>query len=249
MAADVALALDGVTVTFGGLTAVRSVSMAVPRGERRAVIGPNGAGKTTLFRTVSGEQRPTRGSVRLFGRDVTRLPPHRRARLGLGRTYQVTNVFPDLTVEENVALALLSGRPARLRPWWPLSFSGPVAEGITASLEDMHLVHRRADPAKELSHGEQRQLELCLALATSPEVLLLDEPAAGLSMAERGLLSTLIADLPASLTLLLIEHDVELAFSIADHVVCMDEGVVIDEGTPDAIRASEAVQAVYLKVD
>lgn len=246
---DAALALHGVTVTFGGLVAVNRASMTVPRGQRWAVIGPNGAGKTTLFRTVAGEQPVTSGRIELFRQDVTKLPPHRRARLGLGRTYQVTSIFPRLTVEENLALALIAKGRLPYRSWWPLRFTGDLAARVDASLDDVFLGHRRRDLAMELSHGEQRQLEFGLALASAPKVLLLDEPAAGLSASERVLLSGLIAELPHALTILIIEHDVELAFNIADWVVCMDNGSVIETGTPDEVRSSSRVQAVYLGVE
>lgn len=223
--------------------------MTAGRGDRLAVIGPNGAGKTTLFKTVSGEQPVTRGRIRLFGQDVTSFSPDRRARAGLGRTYQVTSLFPDLTVAENVALALLAQERSRWRFWWPLRLTGELAERVDAAMERVLLAHRRDDVAKELSHGEQRQLEIGLALATQPRLLLLDEPAAGLSGSERVLLSDLIRGLPEDLTVLLIEHDIDLAFSLADRVVCMDNGSVIETGTPEQIRQSDRVQAVYLGVE
>lgn len=241
-----ALQLHDVSVRFGGLTAVSSISLAVPAGERLAVIGPNGAGKTTLFRVISGEQRATGGRVELSGRDVTRLGPHRRARLGLGRTYQVTSLFPALTVRENLAMALLAGRRDRHRFWSPLRWTGGVGAAVDGWLERIGLAARRTDAVGVLSHGEQRQLELGLALAGEPSVLLLDEPAAGLSGSERPRLVSLIEDLTAELTIILIEHDIDMAFGFADRVLCLDNGEVVSLGTPAAVRADDRVQAVYL---
>ena len=244
-----ALTLDGVTMRFGGIVAVRDVTATVQAGQRWAVIGPNGAGKTTLFRIISGEQSPTQGRIGLFGRDMTGQSPTRRAREGLGRTYQVTNVFLGLTVRENVAIAVRAQRRGRLTPWWPVRFSGPLGEQVDHTLERVGLLRRRHLPARELSHGEQRQLELALALAGSPRLLLLDEPAAGLSAAERGLMRELIRALPPETTLVLIEHDMTLALDLVDLVMCMDNGVPIATGTPEEIRSNEQVQAVYLKSD
>jgi branched-chain amino acid transport system ATP-binding protein len=244
-----ALRLESVSVRFGGLTAVREVSMRVNAGQRWAVIGPNGAGKTTLFRTITGEQLPTRGRVRLFGRDVTRWAPHRRARAGLGRTYQITNVFPRLTVRENVTLAAQADRRDRLRCWWPLRLTGALGERVDGVLDRAGLLRQRDRMARELSHGEQRQLELALGLAGSPRLLLLDEPAAGLSAAERVVMRQLIRDLPPDLAVVLIEHDMTLALDLVEQVLCMDDGQPIAVGTPTEIRANEQVQAVYLKSD
>jgi branched-chain amino acid transport system ATP-binding protein len=243
------LELRSVSVRFGGLLAVDEVSLRVRHGERWAVIGPNGAGKTTLFRTIAGEQRPTSGGVHLFGREVTRLPPDRRARHGLARTYQVTNVFSALTVRENVTLAAQAVRPGRLRCWWPLRLTGELGEHVDHTLERVGLAARRDHRASELSHGEQRQLELALGLASSPRLLLLDEPAAGLSASERVLMRRLIGDLPDEMCVLLIEHDMTLALDLVEQVLCMDNGAPIARGTPAQIRADERVQAVYLKSD
>lgn len=244
-----ALRLGGVTVRFGGVTAVHDVSMTVPYGSRWAIIGPNGAGKTTLFRVIAGEQRPTRGRVELFGSDATRMPPYRRAHRGLGRTYQITNVFLGMTVEENVAIAAQAVRPGRLRCWWPLRLRGEVGERTERALEQVGLARQRHRLVRELSHGEQRQLELALALAGNPRLLLLDEPAAGLSASERVLMRRLVEDLPRDLSLVLIEHDMSLALDLVERVMCMDNGTVIAVGTPAEIRENEQVQAVYLRSD
>jgi branched-chain amino acid transport system ATP-binding protein len=242
-----ALALDGVTVRFGGVVAVDDVSMTVRPGERRAVIGPNGAGKTTLFRAVSGEVLPNEGRVELFGRDITRKPPNRRAHLGIGRTYQVTNLFPALTVLDNVAVAAHGLSRQRYFSWRPVRLHGVLGERADRALEQVGLANRRDRKVNELSHGEQRQLELALALAGQPRVLLLDEPAAGLSASERVRMRDLILDLPEDLALILIEHDMDLALRLVDWVTVLDNGRQIADGPPDEVRENEEVQAVYLR--
>lgn len=241
------LVLETVTMRFGGVTAVSDVSMRVRAGERWAVIGPNGAGKTTLFKMITGECIATSGRVHLFGRDVTRLPPNRRARTGLGRTYQVTNIMPGLTVRENVAVAVQALDGSRWRSWWPLRMTGALADRIDQALGQVDLARREDDLAGQLSHGEQRQLELALGLAGSPKLLLLDEPAAGLSASERLQMKTLIERLPADLSVVLIEHDMTLALDLVEWVLCMENGAPIAEGAPAEIRANEQVQAVYLR--
>lgn len=244
-----ALQLDEVTVRFGGITAVDRVSMAMEPGRRWAVIGPNGAGKTTLFRSVAGEVRPTAGTIRLFGEDVTRKPAHQRAHRGIGRTYQVTNLFPALTVEENVMMAAQGLSWSRFRCWSPVRLSGSFGDRVEWSLDQGRLTGRRSRAVDELSHGEQRQLELAMGLASQPRLLLLDEPAAGLSASERLFMRRLIDDLPDDLTLVLIEHDMNLALELVEWVIVLDNGHMIASGTPDEIRGNQQVQDVYLKSD
>ena len=244
---DNALDLDGVHVIFGGVHAVNDVSLSIGRGDRWAVIGPNGAGKTTLFRAVSGEVIPTRGTIRLFGQDVTSMTPQRRAHRGLGRTYQVTNLFPALTVEENVAIAAIGTKRTRFRSWLPIRLDADTDGLVEESLERVDLTHRRLHRVDELSHGEQRQLELALGLAGQPKVLLLDEPAAGLSASERGHMGRLIENLPRELTIVLIEHDMGLALDLVERVACLENGSVLAVGSPAEIRQNEEVQAVYLR--
>lgn len=243
-----ALRLDDLSVRFGGILAVDNVRMTVSGGERWAVIGPNGAGKTTLFRAISGEVQPTSGRVSLFGRDVTKTPSHRRARAGIGRTYQVTTLFPHLTAEQNVAVAALGTTRARLRCWSPLRMRGELGERVGDALSQVGLSARRHDEVRALSHGEQRQLELALALAGRPRLLLLDEPAAGLASSERKTMRTLVENLPGDLSIVLIEHDMNLALGLTERVLCLDDGRVVAEGTPDEVRADEDVQAAYLRV-
>ena len=215
-------------------------------GERRAIIGPNGAGKTTLFNAIAGEVPVSSGRVRFAGRDVTRLRTHRRAALGIGRTYQITNLFPALTVEENVQLAVQSLTPRKFSLLGVGAPRGEDAARVDEALATSGLTARRRDATRTLSYGEQRQLEFALALASKPALLLLDEPAAGLSAAERVVMASTIGALPRSLTLVLIEHDIDLALRLVDHVTCMHNGSVLVEGSPDAIRANARVQEVYL---
>ncbi len=240
------LVLDRVTRDFGGLRAVDGVSLQVVAGERRAIIGPNGAGKTTLFNLITGELPVTDGRIFLFGREVTRWPTRRRAALGLGRTYQITRIFPTLTVAENVLLAVMGLQPLKFALHQPLPRAGPFWRKTCEILERVRLVHQADALARTLSHGEQRQLELAIALAGDPRLLLLDEPGAGLSAAERQHLYHLIQSLPRSLTVILIEHDMDLALGLADRVTCLHYGRVIAEDTPDRIQKNEIVRQIYL---
>jgi branched-chain amino acid transport system ATP-binding protein len=241
-----ALEIRNVVRQFGGVTAVNDVSVTVGQGERLAVIGPNGAGKTTLFRLIAGEMPVTSGSVHLFGRDVTGLAAHKRARLGLSRTFQVSNLFAELTVEDNIRLAAQANDRSRVRFWSAVHQSDGVAAAVTETLEQVGLAARRSHDVAGLSHGEKRQLEIGMALVTQPRLLLLDEPAAGLSGGERTRLRELIQALPADLPVLLIEHDMTLALDLSDRVLCLDNGRPIALGTPDDVRNDPLVQAVYL---
>jgi branched-chain amino acid transport system ATP-binding protein len=243
---DIVLTLSDVVVAFDALRAVNGVSLTVPRGQRRAIIGPNGAGKTTLFNAVTGVLPPTSGRIEFDGRDITRLPPHKRAWLGISRTFQITNLFPSLSIADNMILALrglssrkfsLLGTPATTRE---------EADRIAAALGGARLSERTALKVKELSYGEQRQLEIALALVTDPRMLLLDEPAAGLSAAERTMVAAIIRALPPELTIILIEHDMDLALGLVDYVTCLHEGRVLIEETPQGIRSNAMVQEVYL---
>ena len=245
----IALTLENVSKAFGGLRAVDQVNLHVPVGDRRAIIGPNGAGKTTVFNLISGELPVTEGRILLFDHDVTKMPPHRRVGLRLGRTYQITNVFQGLSVEENVLLAAQGLSSTKFAAHRSLPDKGPIRETVTSALKSTGLIDKAPLPANKLSYGEQRQLELALALATDPRVLMLDEPAAGLSAVERTRIATLIRSLPNTLTIILIEHDMDLALGLVDMVTCLHFGKVIAEGNPDSIRANAMVQEIYLGAD
>jgi branched-chain amino acid transport system ATP-binding protein len=229
--------------TFGGVRALDGVTLAVAAGERRAVIGPNGAGKTTLFNVLTGELAPTSGSVRLAGEDVTHRPTWQRARRGLARMYQRNELFAPLTARENVALSVAS-RAGLYR----LFGSVPSAEYTIADelLGRVGLAGREDITARVLSHGERRQLELAVALAQRPQVLLLDEPTAGMSPAETVRITELIASLERTLTILIVEHDMDVVFRLADRISVLHEGRVIADGTPGQIRGDVRVNEVYL---
>ncbi|HSJ53185.1 MAG TPA: ABC transporter ATP-binding protein [Anaerolineae bacterium] len=243
-----ALRLEGVCKSFGALRAVDGVVLEVWPGERRAVIGPNGAGKTTLFNCITGEFPINEGRVLLFGQDITALPAHKRVALGLGRTFQITNVFPGLTVEENVFLAAQGLEKIKLNFFRSVPRRGEIRDRACMALESAGLLAKRQALTKELSHGEQRQLEIALALALRPRLLMLDEPAAGLSTAERTTMADLVNSLPRDLTILLIEHDMDLALGLADRVTCLHYGKVIADDVPRGIAANKEVQSCYLGV-
>jgi len=243
--AEAALSVESLAKLFGGLAAVDGVSINVDAGERRVLIGPNGAGKTTLFHCITGTLQPSSGRVSLFGRDVTRIAEHRRTALGMGRTFQITNVFPDLTLGENLALAIVGTDRRKWVMHRPAEAFQEVRERALEGLARVGLEGRAHLPAKLVSYGERRQLELALALNTAPKVLFLDEPCAGLSPAERQRISHMIADLPRTITLLMIEHDMDVALGLADRVTVLHRGRVILEGTPDAVRANPEVRDVY----
>jgi branched-chain amino acid transport system ATP-binding protein len=240
------LELVNVTKTFGGLLANDGISLTLAAGERRAIIGPNGAGKTTLFSLISGEQAPTGGAIRLFGRDVTRLPPHRRAALGLSRTYQITNLFPRLTALENCLLAVQALSPSKFHVHRPLDSYPDHWRRARAVLDSVGLRDREAEDVRELSHGEQRQLEIALALAGSPRLLLLDEPTAGLSPAESQLMVELLKRLDPAISILIIEHDMDVAFEVTDRITVLHYGRVVAEGLAHEMKTNALVQEIYL---
>ena len=230
---------------FGGVHALRGVDLAVSPGERRAILGPNGAGKTTLFNVISGSEYPTAGEVELFGRPVTYVSAPHRTRLGLARTFQTSRTFGGLTVLQNLYLGALGVRGGRMRAIRTQKDAElrRAAEGVAGRIG---LGERLRERAAGLSHGEHRQLEIGLALVAEPRLLMLDEPAAGLSRTERQLLTELLLSLERTVTVILIEHDMDVALRVAERVTMMHEGRVILEGTPAEIRASETVRDIYL---
>ncbi len=241
-----ALRLTGVSKSFGGLMAVGGVSLDVAPGERRAIIGPNGAGKTTLFSLISGEALPSGGRIELFGRDITTLPPHRRAALGLARTYQITNLFPRLTVLDNCVLAAQALLPIKFHAHRALSRYPAVLDRARQVLDAVGLGAKAGATVRDLSHGEQRQLEIALALAGSPRLLLLDEPTAGLSPAESALMTALLRTLDPGITLLIIEHDMDVAFQLTDRITVLHYGQVVADGLREDVTRNPLVQEIYL---
>jgi len=244
-----ALGVEGLSHNFGGLQALSGVTLHAGVGERLVIVGPNGAGKTTLFNIVTGLITPSAGRISLFDRDVTGMPPYRRARLGLGRTFQITTLFPKLTVMDNVLLAVQGADGARFTLHRPLSAYPHLKEHAEHLLDEWGLLERRATPTRQLSYGEQRQLELILALAAKPRVLLLDEPTAGLSPAETASVAAIIQRFPRDVTILLIEHDMDVALALADRVVVLYQGRVLAEGTQAEIRQDARVAEIYLGTD
>jgi branched-chain amino acid transport system ATP-binding protein len=244
--AEPVLRLRGVGRRFGGVQAVRGVDLEVHPGERRAILGPNGAGKTTLFNLISGEFPPTAGAIELFGRDVTKQPARKRAHIGLTRTYQTSRLFLGLTVEDNIYLAVLGVRGSSFRPVRLSNRDGPMWARARELAERVGLGSQLGTLVGSLSHGEQRQLEVAMARAGDPKLMMLDEPAAGLSRGERILLTDLLLQLDRDITLVLIEHDMDVALTVAERVTMMHDGRVIVEGTPDEIRGNQLVHDLYL---
>jgi branched-chain amino acid transport system ATP-binding protein len=240
------LQLRGVGRRFGGLRAVADVTLAVKPGERRAILGPNGAGKTTLFNVISGEFPPTEGTIELFGRDVTHQPARLRARSGLSRTFQTSKLLLGLSVEDNLYLAVLGARRGHLLPVRLPRLERRLRERARATAEAIGLSDRLGTMVRELSHGERRQLEVGMAQASSPKLMMLDEPAAGLSPAERNRLTTQLMALDPNVTLILIEHDMDVALRVAQWVTMMHDGRVVVEGSPAAIRDNKLVHDLYI---
>jgi branched-chain amino acid transport system ATP-binding protein len=240
--------LKNVSRHFGGLRAVDDVNLTIYPGERHAVIGPNGAGKTTLFNLISGELPATTGTIVLFGADVTRLPPHQRAARGLARNFQITRLFPGLTVLENALLACEALDASKFTMLRPLSWCTALGQRATNLLAEFGLSDLRHESARNLSYGDQRKLEVALSLAGRPRLLLLDEPMAGLSPGERDPMLGLLRKLDPSIAVLLIEHDMDVAFAFAERITVLHQGNVLMEGHKDDISANKAVQESYLGV-
>jgi len=240
-----ALELEAVNRHFGALVALADINLTVRPGERRAVLGSNGAGKTTLFNAITGDFPPTTGRVRLFGEDVTDLPSHERIRRGLRRTYQISLLFNGLSVIDNIYLAcrgVSRGRFSLRRP----TRDDTALEAAETLLNAVHLDNVRDVPVAQLSHGQQRQLEIALALAGAPRLILFDEPAAGLSPAERGDLVAILQSLPDHIGYIIIEHDMDVALRVSERVTMMHNGRIFKEGTPREIERDPEVQQIYL---
>jgi branched-chain amino acid transport system ATP-binding protein len=240
------LALRGLCKSFGGLQAVHNVNLEVYSGDRMGIIGPNGAGKTTLFNVITGVLTASSGQVLLFGNDVTRHATYRRTAAGMARTFQITTLFPKLTVLDNVLLAVQGLRPMKFVMWRRLSTYRDVYHQARTLLEQVGYWDRRDVEIRHLSHGEQRQVEIILAMASNPKILLLDEPAAGLSTGESQEMATFLRGLDPQLAMLMIEHDMDVAFAVVDTIVVLHYGEVVEEGTTEQIRASTRVREIYL---
>ena len=244
--AEVSLAVESVSKNFGGLAAVKEVSLRVERGERRGILGPNGAGKTTLFNLIAGDLKPSAGKILLHGQDITHMPNHQRAYLGMARTFQITNLFPNMTVIDNLLLAAQALDRAKFSMFRPIQSHEHIVARAERALEQIKMGDLRDIPIKHLSYGVQRQIEVALALVEEPKVLLLDEPTAGLSPAESAEMVGLLKELDPGITILIIEHDMDVAFELTDRLTVMHEGSVLADGTKDEVRGNRMVQEIYL---
>lgn len=243
------LHVDHLAKRFGGIVATDDLLLTVTKGELHAVIGPNGAGKTTLIDQLSGRLIPDSGRIQFAGHDITVLPPYRRSALGLARSFQITSLFLDLSVLDNVALAVQAHAGHSFRFWRDVRGEAELREPARAALARVGLAARAEQPAAALSHGEHRQLELAMALAGNPRMLLLDEPMAGLGPEESVRMVEMLQALKQEYTILLVEHDMEAVFALADRITVLVYGRVIASGSPDTIRADEAVREAYLGED
>jgi branched-chain amino acid transport system ATP-binding protein len=241
-----ALAVHGLNKSFGGLQVTSSVSLTVEPGERRLIIGPNGAGKTTLFNLITGELRPDRGTVSLFGNDITRVPGRRRAHLGMGRTYQIITLFPRDTLLRNVTLSLLGLTPLRWNPFVRLDGQTALVARAREVLARVGLGHLAERPLAQTSYGERRRAEIAMALAQNPRVLLLDEPFAGLSLEERRDVLALVTGIPRDVTVVMIEHDMDVALDFAERITVLHFGQVVVEGTRAEVVAHPRTREIYL---
>ena len=240
------LELKGLSKSFGGLHAVRGVTFKIMPGDRKAIIGPNGAGKTTLFNLITGIFPSSAGQVLLFGNDVTTWQSHQRTALGMARTFQITSLFPRLTVLDNVLLAIKGLRPSKFVMWRFLSSYRDVYDRAHELLEQAGFSDRANTEVRYLSHGEQRQLEIVLGLASNPKILLLDEPAAGLSSGESVEMTKFLMKLDPNLAMLLIEHDMDVVFDLAHTISVLHFGEILETGAPEQIKNSQKVQEIYL---
>jgi len=244
--ADALLEIESVSKRFGGVIACDAISLAIPKGELHAIIGPNGAGKTTLIGQLAGEIATDAGRIHFEGRDVTALPTDRRSQLGLARSFQITSLFLDFTVLDNVALAVQAHAGHSFRFWRDARSESELRTPARAALARVGLAGRADVVVSNLSHGEHRQLEIAMALATRPRMLLLDEPMAGMGPDESARMVRTLRELKRELTILLIEHDMEAVFALADRITVLVYGRIIASGTPEAIRANAEVRQAYL---
>lgn len=242
-----ALRLERISKDFGSLSVLRDVSFSINDTERIvSIIGPNGAGKTTLFNVISGEYSPKRGKVYFFSKDITKMRCYRRPHLGLARTFQITDLFPNFTVNENIVLALQARERFRYQMLRAITGYTHLYEKADALLEKVNLLHKKSATLSGLSHGEMRLVELLLGFASQPTVLLLDEPLAGLTSSESEWIAGLIKDLSKNVIVILIEHDIKIAFMLAERVLVLHQGVIIADGPPEAIKEDKKVRQIYL---
>lgn len=241
------LRVENLSKSFGALEVLKNVTFTIHAEERRVlIIGPNGAGKTTLFNLISGELMPSHGAINLSGRDITKMPCYRRTHLGLARTFQITDLFPYFTLVENVLLALQAHDPCKFQMLRPLTSYGHLYEKAEKLLREMKLWEKKDFLIGALSHGETRLVEILLGIAASPKILLLDEPMAGLTSSESSWLAGIIQNLLKDVTLIIIEHDMNLAFDIAERMIVLHQGEIVADGSPDDIRSNRKCREIYL---
>jgi len=241
-----ALEVVDLAKSFGGLHVIHGISFAVMPGERRLILGPNGAGKTTLFNLIAGDLNPSAGKIVLAGEDISSLPSHRRAACGIGRTFQILTLFANETLIRNVMLAALGRSPSRWRPYRSMEADGELRDFAMTILKKVHLDHISKRQVSETSYGERRRLEIAMALAQKPSLLLLDEPLAGLSREERKSVESLLNELPRELTILMIEHDMDVALAFAERIALLHNGKLLVDGTRDEVISDRRTREAYL---
>lgn len=246
---EAALRIEGLSKHFGGVAAVDNVSFSVSVGERLVIIGPNGAGKTTLFNLVNGQLAPTSGRVYFFGRDVTNLSTHSRSKIGMARAFQIISLMMELTVLDNTLLTLHGTGPHVFKTWRPVMGYKEVREKVRETLEALDLWDRREVLVKNLSHGEQRRLEIGLGLALRPKLLLLDEPSAGLTKEEGVEVISVIKTLSSDITVLVVDHDMEMVFGVAERIIVLHYGQIIADGAPEEIQADQRAREIYMGIE
>jgi branched-chain amino acid transport system ATP-binding protein len=240
------LVVENLCKSFGGLHALLDINFSVEAGERLVIIGPNGAGKTTLFNLITGELPATKGRIYLFGEDITHMPPHQRTHLGIGRTFQITNLFSNLTVRENILLAVIGTNSQQFAMHHPLTSYNEIMAKTERLIVEWGLQESKSTFVRNLSYGVQRQIEVLMALASNAKIVLLDEPTAGLPPGETSILTSMIRGLDPNMTLLIIEHDMDVAFQLADSMVVLHHGKVIAEGPSEKIKVDPKVKEIYL---
>ena len=240
------LKAEGISKNFGSLYAVQNVSLSIRSGERRAIIGPNGAGKTTLFNLFTGELKPSAGRIHMFGQDITAIPVHQRVHFGLARTFQIMNLIANLSVLDNVKLAVQAAKPFRFGIFRPQSAYADLFDEAQALLTQWGLWEKRNDRVQDLSCGQQRRIELIMALASKPKILMLDEPTSGLSQEAAASFLDMVRALGRDTTVVIVEHDMDVVFDLADYITVLHNGQVIAEGTKGEIKSNHKVREVYL---
>lgn len=244
-----AIKVDNLSKRFGGLKATSDVTFQLNAGERLVIIGPNGAGKSTLFNLLNGQLRPDAGRISLFGQDVTAVSLHRRAHMGMARSFQLTSLFPELSVLDNMMLALHGLRPSRFNPFRNSLGYPDILDKAEDLLHRMNLWEKKEVQVKMISYGEQRKLEIALCLSSEPKLLLLDEPSAGLTSGERNEVMTMIRNLPEDIAVIIVDHDMDLVFGLAKRIIVLYYGEIIAEGSPEEIQAHPRVKEVYMGIE